>query len=193
MRQFLFYVQTQVFSDLRRRLDQGIFDGKLRINPPKNSHWRTGNAEPQSGIFQVGSQTMTVDQVMELQTRSTDITTGVLMHRLLTLIAVSALLTGVLQAQVRFTINAASGDPVAGWQKMDIDGRSVWVNPAPATDFSRHPRRGAGTDRNFGNYVKVAFTDAGARKMRDLTTAQMNKLIAMVLDGKSFRRRVSDP
>ena len=29
----LFYVQTRVFSDLRRRLDQGIFDGKLRINP----------------------------------------------------------------------------------------------------------------------------------------------------------------
>ena len=44
------------------------------------------------------------------------------MHRLLTWIAVSALLTGVLQAQVRFTINAASDDPVAGWQKMDIDG-----------------------------------------------------------------------
>ena len=31
----LFYVQTQVFSDLRRRLDQGFFDGKLRINPPE--------------------------------------------------------------------------------------------------------------------------------------------------------------
>ena len=32
--------------------------------------------------------------------------------------------------------------------------------------------------------MKVAFTNAGAKKMRDLTTAQMNKLIAMVLDGK---------
>jgi hypothetical protein len=30
-----------------------------------------------------------------------------------------------------------SDDPVAGWQKMDFDGRSVWVNPAPATDFQQ--------------------------------------------------------
>jgi preprotein translocase subunit SecD len=106
------------------------------------------------------------------------------MHRLLTLVAVSALLTGVLQAQVRFTINAASDDPVAGWQKMDIDGRSVWVNPAPALTSADIQGAEPGTDRNFGNYVKVAFTDAGAKKIRDLTTVQMNKLIAMVLDGK---------
>jgi len=106
------------------------------------------------------------------------------MHRLLTWIAVSALLTGVLQAQVRFTINAASDDPVAGWQKMDIDGRSVWVNPAPALTSADIQDAEPGTDRNFGKYVNLAFTDAGAKKIRDLTTAQMNKLIAMVLDGK---------
>jgi preprotein translocase subunit SecD len=32
--------------------------------------------------------------------------------------------------------------------------------------------------------VSVIFTDGGAKKIRDLSAAQMNKLIAMVLDGK---------
>ena len=77
----------------------------------------------------------------------------------------------MLQAQARFTINAASDDPVAGWQKMDIDGRWVWVNPVPALTSADIHGAEPGTDRNFGNYVKVAFTNAGAKKMRDLTTA----------------------
>jgi preprotein translocase subunit SecD len=32
--------------------------------------------------------------------------------------------------------------------------------------------------------VQIVFTDAGAQKMRELSAAQLNKLIAMVLDGK---------
>jgi len=102
-----------------------------------------------------------------------------------TLIVISlALVGGVLQAQARFTMNAASDDAVPGWQKMEIEGRSIWVNPAPALTSADIQGAEPASDRNNGNVVKVVFTDAGAKKMRELTTAQMNKLIAMVLDGK---------
>jgi preprotein translocase subunit SecD len=67
---------------------------------------------------------------------------------------------------------------------MEIEGRSVWVNPMPALTSADIQGAEPATDRSYGQFVKVVFTDAGARKMRDLSTTQMNKLIAMVLDGK---------
>ena len=98
--------------------------------------------------------------------------------------AIVILLGSALQAQAQFTINAAADDPVPGWQKMDIDGRSVWVSPTPAITSSDIQGAEPAADRKYGNFVKVIFTDAGAKKMRELTTAQMNKPIAIVLDGK---------
>jgi preprotein translocase subunit SecD len=91
---------------------------------------------------------------------------------------------GILQAQARFTLNAASDEAVPGWPKMEIEGGSVWVNPMPALTSADIQGAEPATDRSYGQFVKVVFTDAGARKMRDLSTTQMNKLIAMVLDGK---------
>jgi preprotein translocase subunit SecD len=89
-----------------------------------------------------------------------------------------------LQAQGQFGIHAASAEPVAGWQKMESGNRSVWVNPTPglvSSDVERAlPQRG--TDGN--NSVTVVFTEAGAKKMRELSAAQANKLVAMILDGK---------
>jgi preprotein translocase subunit SecD len=32
--------------------------------------------------------------------------------------------------------------------------------------------------------VTLVFTEAGAKKMRELSAAQINKLVAMILDGK---------
>ena len=32
--------------------------------------------------------------------------------------------------------------------------------------------------------LRVVFTDAGANKIRDLTTAQLRKLVALVVDGR---------
>ena len=108
------------------------------------------------------------------------------MHRTLTLIlGIAAILFGIaVQAQAQFTMNAASDEAVPGWQKMEIEGRSVWVNPTPALTSADIQGAEPATDRNYGQFVKVIFTEAGARKMRELTTAQMNKLIAMMLDGK---------
>jgi preprotein translocase subunit SecD len=108
------------------------------------------------------------------------------MHRTLTLIlGIAAILFGIaVQAQAQFTMNAASDEAVPGWQKMEIEGRSVWVNPTPALTSADIQGAEPATDRNYGQFVKVIFTEAGARKMRELTTAQMNKPIVIVLDGK---------
>src|SRR5438128_1463541 len=106
------------------------------------------------------------------------------MHRFFALIVGLALFGGVLHAQSGISIKAASEDPVPGWQKMHIEGRSVWVSPTPALTSADIQGAEPATDRNRGNFVKVVFTDAGAKKMRDLTTTQMNKPIAIVLDGK---------
>src|SRR5215467_3689068 len=108
------------------------------------------------------------------------------MHRTLTLIlGTAAILFGIaVEAQAQITMNAASDDAVPGWQKMEIEGRSIWVNPTPALTSADIQGAEPATDRNYGNFVKVVFTDDGAKKMRDLTTAQMNKPIAIILDGK---------
>lgn len=102
----------------------------------------------------------------------------------LIVVAVMLLFGGVVQAHAQFTMNAASDQEVSGWRKLGIDGRSVWVNPKP--DVTAVDIQGAepASDRNYGQFVKVTFTDAGAQKIRELSTAQMNKLIAMLLDGK---------
>ena len=108
------------------------------------------------------------------------------MYRILSVVIVAAVIVfgGVLQAQSQFTMNAASDNAVPGWQKMEIEGRSVWVNPTPTLTAADIQGAEPAADRNYGQFVAVTFTDAGAQKMRDLSTAQMNKLIAMVLDGK---------
>lgn len=98
--------------------------------------------------------------------------------------AIVILFGSVLQAQAQFTINAAAENPIPGWLKMDIEGGSVWVNPAPGITSADIQGAEPAADRKYGNFVKVIFTDAGAKKMRELTTAQMNKPIAIVLDGK---------
>jgi preprotein translocase subunit SecD len=108
------------------------------------------------------------------------------MYRILGLTgcAIIILFGSALHAQAQFTINAAAEDAVPGWHKMDLEGRSVWVNPTPAITSSDIQGAEPAADRNYGNFVKVLFTDTGAKKMRELTTAQMNKPIAIILDGK---------
>lgn len=108
------------------------------------------------------------------------------MYRICTLIVAAAVVLcgGTLQAQAQFTLNAASDEAVPGWQKMQIEDRTVWVNPTPALTAADIQGAEPATDRNNGQFVSLVFTENGAKKMRDLSTAQMNKLIAMVLDGR---------
>ena len=90
----------------------------------------------------------------------------------------------VLQAQAQFTIRAASDQPVASWDQMQADDRPVWVSPTVSLTSADILKAEPGRDSNGRMAVTIIFTDDGARKMHDLAVAQMNKIIAMILDGK---------
>jgi|KBSMisStandDraft_5_1062788.scaffolds.fasta_scaffold05941_5 preprotein translocase subunit SecD len=89
---------------------------------------------------------------------------------------------GVLQAHAQFSIRAASDQAVAGWNRVDYNGKTVWVSPtvslASGDVLRAEPTRGPDGRMAVG----LVFTDEGARKMQDLSVAQLNKLIAFVLD-----------
>ena len=108
------------------------------------------------------------------------------MYRRVTFITCLALIlfTGVLQAQGQFTIHAASAEPVAVWQKMDVGDKSVWVNPTPALTSADLERAIPERSPEGRNSVTTVFTEAGAKKMREFSASQIDKLIAMVMDGK---------
>jgi hypothetical protein len=105
-----------------------------------------------------------------------------------TIAFVSAVFVGLfiflLQAQAQFTIHAASDQPVAGWDRMQADDHTVWVSPTISLTSADILRAESTTDANGRRAVGVVFNEAGAKKMSELSTAQLNKLIAMVLDGK---------
>ena len=64
------------------------------------------------------------------------------------------------------------------------ENKTIWVSPTTgltASDFeSMTPYVNPGDIW----FMKIVLTDDGAKKMRALSMAQMNKLIALVLDGK---------
>jgi preprotein translocase subunit SecD len=89
-----------------------------------------------------------------------------------------------LYGQGSLEIRAASNTAIAGWQQMSAPGGTLWVSPSSAlttADIARgEPRTDAAGQRTVG----VVFTDAGARKMAQLSAAQVNQPIALLLDGK---------
>ena len=106
------------------------------------------------------------------------------MHRLIAVGIVFVLFSGLLQAQSGFSIRAASPDSVAGWQRMELDGQTVWVSPTVSLAAADVERVEPISTQAGKKAVSIEFTGAGAEKMRKLSAAQMDKLIAMVLDGK---------
>ena len=98
---------------------------------------------------------------------------------------VVSLFAGVLHGQSQFAIRAASADSVEGWTRTQFpDGnRTVWVAPTGGLTSADIQRAQPATDGNGGAGVGITFTEAGAGKMRELSKAQMNKLVALVLDG----------
>ena len=93
---------------------------------------------------------------------------------------------GVLHAQPSFSLRAASEDAVAGWEKMGSAdaGKFAWVSPVLAVTSEDVESARPVINDDGQRIILVAFTDVGAKKMHDLTTAQLGKLIALVLDGK---------
>ena len=93
----------------------------------------------------------------------------------------------VIDAQAQFSIRAASAEPVEGWQRMQVEhsDRVVWVSPTPSVTASDIGNAQPQVRPKTGDKViAVVFTDAGAKHFADLTTAQLHKQIAMILDGK---------
>jgi preprotein translocase subunit SecD len=100
------------------------------------------------------------------------------------------LIASAAQAHAQFSIRAASIEPVEGWEKKQVEhcqgSRCVlWVSPMAAVTASDIERAQPDhTSVEGQTRVAVVFTDAGAKHFADLTTAQLHKQIAMILDGK---------
>jgi preprotein translocase subunit SecD len=67
---------------------------------------------------------------------------------------------------------------------MDFEGQALWVSPNVSLSSLDVERAEESTVPGAGLAVKVYFSDAGAQKMRALSSVQKEKLIAMILDGK---------
>jgi preprotein translocase subunit SecD len=90
----------------------------------------------------------------------------------------------LLQAQAQFTIRAASDQPVPGWDRLEYLNHALWVSPIISLTSADIQRAEETTDTNGHRAVGVIFNDAGAKKISDLSTAQLNHLVAMILDGR---------
>ena len=94
---------------------------------------------------------------------------------------------GTLWAQPsQLSIRAASAEPVQGWQRIQVENsdRFVWVSPTSALTGMDIESAKPETTPDGNNRVAVVFTDAGAQKIRELSTAQRNKLVALVVGEK---------
>jgi hypothetical protein len=69
--------------------------------------------------------------------------------------------------------------------QVEHSDRVVWVAPTAAVTASDIEKAQPQINsQQQGQVIAVVFTDAGATKMQDLTRAQRNKLIALVVDGR---------
>lgn len=93
---------------------------------------------------------------------------------------------GALQGQGALEIRAAATSPVAGWQRMaSPDGAEVvWVAPANRLTSVDIERAEPSTSPAGYPAVRVVFTDDGAKRMAELSAAQLREPIAILVDGK---------
>src|SRR5262245_50871004 len=98
--------------------------------------------------------------------------------------AIVAILFGAVTQAPQFSLRAASEEPVTGWDRMELDNRVVWVSPTVSLTSADIERADPITMPDGKKAISIELTDGGAEKMRRLSAAQMDKLIAMVLDGK---------
>jgi len=99
--------------------------------------------------------------------------------------AIVTLLAGVLNGQSSVEIHAASSSAVAGWAQMaGPSGDALWVAPEVRLTSADIERAEASTSADAGPGINVVLTDLGAKKMAELSSAQSNKPIALILDGQ---------
>ena len=94
------------------------------------------------------------------------------------------LLAGILNGQSSVEIRAAASTAVSGWAQMaSPNGEALWVAPATSLTSADIERAEAATSADAGPAINILLTDAGAKKMAELSATQSNKPIAMLLDG----------
>ena len=98
---------------------------------------------------------------------------------------IGLLASSFLYGQGSLEIRAASNTAIAGWRQMPAPGGgTVWVSPTTALTSADIARGEPRTDAKGERTVGVVFTEDGARKMAQLSAAQANQHIALLLDGK---------
>jgi preprotein translocase subunit SecD len=99
--------------------------------------------------------------------------------------AIVTLLAGVLNGQSSVEIHAASSTSVTGWAQMaGPSGDALWVAPEVRLTSADIERAEAASSPDAGPGINVVLTELGAKKMAELSSAQSNKPIAMLLDGQ---------
>jgi preprotein translocase subunit SecD len=95
------------------------------------------------------------------------------------------LLAGILNGQAPVEIRAASASAVAGWRQMSSPaGSPLWVAPEIRLTSADIARAEARKLADGGPAVAIVLTDAGAKKMAELSAIQTDKPIALLLDGQ---------
>ena len=90
-----------------------------------------------------------------------------------------------LGAQGAVEIRAASSTAVTGWQRITAaDGQALWISPTVSLRGADIARSELQTLSGGRSNVNVVLTDDGARKMLELSKAQTNQRIVLMLDGK---------
>ena len=93
------------------------------------------------------------------------------------------LLAGILNGQTPVEIRAASSTAVSGWKQMSSpSGDALWVAPSTELTSADIERAEARTLADGGPAVAIVLTADGAKKMTELSAAQANKPIALILD-----------
>ena len=100
---------------------------------------------------------------------------------------VLAILFGyMVQAQAQLTVSAAATEAVPGWQRMELgdNDRTLWVSPTPSLTNDDIDGAQPLTRADGSTVVEIQFTEEGSVKMRELSAAQIDRPIAMLLDGE---------
>ena len=95
------------------------------------------------------------------------------------------LLAGILNGQAPVEIRAASSSAVTGWRQMSSPGGNpLWVAPDIQLTSADIARAEARKKADGSSGVAIVLTDAGAKKMADLSAGHADKPIALLLDGE---------
>ena len=100
-------------------------------------------------------------------------------------ISAFCMFVAVAAGQTGFEVRAAASAGVPGWQRMvSPSGDAIWVSPTTTLTAADVERAETRQSPETGPAVAVVLTDAGAKKMEALSSGQINKPIALMLDGK---------